>query len=324
MSGLAPRAAAGRRPLGGAPVLPESDPAAGITLRQLRALLAIAETGSLRRAAVCLGVAQPSLSAQLQGLEEAIGCRLVDRGGRGATLTAAGREAERRARAILEAVGGLRAALADRGTGRLRLGAAATIAPYLLPAALADLAATGAGVAVREGTPADLVRGLAEGRHDAILAGLPLGAPGLAAEELFRERLMLVLPRAHPLAVRSGIGREDLAGLEVLGLAPEHRLAEPVAALCESFGARVHRGYEGASLDALRRMAGRGHGVAFLPELYVRSEVETDPDVVAREIHGRAVCRSIGLAWRAEAGPPPGLEALAAALGRAFRALVGR
>ncbi|MEL6217175.1 MAG: LysR family transcriptional regulator, partial [Pseudomonadota bacterium] len=86
-----------------------------ITLRQLRALCAVAETGTFRRAAERLGITQPSLSAQIQGLEEAVGCILIERGRRGALLTPAGREADNRAREVLDAVAALSDAVRTDG-----------------------------------------------------------------------------------------------------------------------------------------------------------------------------------------------------------------
>lgn len=73
-----------------------------VTLRQLRCFLALTETGHYRKAAERVGVSQPSLSQQIQRLEEALGLELVERGARGAILTPAGREVMSHARHILD------------------------------------------------------------------------------------------------------------------------------------------------------------------------------------------------------------------------------
>lgn len=293
------------------------------SLRQFRALLAVADTGSFRRAADRVGIAQPSLSAQIQGLEQALGCVLVERGGRGATLTPDGREADRRAREILNAVAGLRDAVSG-GQGRsMRFGVSSTVGPYLLPRAVSELRRQGSDLRlnIREAPPRSLMRELSEGVHDLILTHLPVSGGDLEAEELFRERLLLILPREHPLATVPGIGREDLDGLEVLSLNASFQLHDQVTALCESFGARFQHDYEGSSLDALREMTALGMGVTFLPELYVRSEIRADSDVVAREIEGRTVTRSMGLAWRRASGRGEQIAAMADLLTETFRLL---
>lgn len=310
-----------KRPLSGA-----SDRLAGapdITLRQLRALHAVSETGSFRRAAERLGITQPSLSAQIQGLEETLGCRLIERGGRGATLTPDGREAEMRAQAILDAVGALHNAVTGGGAGTVRLGVSPTIGPYLLPRAVADMRGSRSPIRlyIREAPPRTLTRELGEGVHDLILTHLPVTEAALVSEELFRERLLLILARDHPLSQRAAIEREDLDGLEVISLNANYQLHDQITALCESFGARFQHSYQGTSLDALRLMTGLGMGVTFLPALYVRSEIRPDSEVVAREITGRPITRRIGLAWRRASGRSPQVEALAALLKETFAAL---
>lgn len=296
-----------------------------ITLRQLRALCAVAETGTFRRAAERLGITQPSLSAQIQGLEEAVGCILIERGRRGALLTPAGREADARAREVLDAVAALSDAVRSDGGGMLRLGVTPTVGPYLLPRAVASLHASDpeTRLYIREAPPRSLSRELGEGLHDVIITHLPVTEADLESEELFRERLLLTLPRDHPLAARPRLTREDLAGLEVISLDARYQLHDQVTALCESFGARFQHGYEGTSLDALRLMTGLGMGVTFLPALYVRSEIRGDSEVVARELDGRAVHRSIGIAWRRNTGKTRQLARLAALLRETFRKLEG-
>ncbi|MEM9145699.1 MAG: hydrogen peroxide-inducible genes activator [Pseudomonadota bacterium] len=294
-----------------------------ITLRQLRALCAVTETGTFRRAAERLGITQPSLSAQIQGLEDAVGCVLIERGRRGALLTPAGREADARARDVLDAVAAFSEAIKRDGGGMLRLGVTPTVGPYLLPKAVAALHASDPDMRlyIREAPPRSLSRELTEGMHDVIVTHLPVTEADLESEELFRERLLLTLPRDHALAAKQTLSREDLAGLEVISLDARYQLHDQVTALCQSFGARFQHGYEGTSLDALRLMTGAGMGVTFLPALYVHSEIRDDSEVVARELEGRTVHRSIGLAWRRNTGRTRQLSRLADLLRETFKQL---
>lgn len=299
--------------------------AVDLTLRQLRALCAVAEAGSFRRAAERLGLTQPSLSAQIQALEAALGTSLVERGRTGALLTPAGRDVEARARDVLDAVGALADHVRANPSGTLRLGVTPTIGPYLLPRAVARLHTERPDLKlyIREASTRVLHRDLSEGRHDAIVTQLPLNVPELDHEELFRERLLLTVPADHPLAKAPEIRREDLSGLEVLSLEAGFQFHEQVRGLCESFGARFKSGYEGTSLDALRLMVGLGMGVTFLPALYANSEIREDSEVVPREIAGRSITRGIALAWRHTAGRSATLDVLASTLRETFRELVG-
>src|SRR5262249_44666592 len=108
------------------------------TLRQVQYAVAVAESLSFRRAAELCHVSQPSLSAQLAQLEQALGVRPFRRDRRPLPLTAAGKEIlERARRLLLEADDLIDAAkcAGDPLAGTLRIGVIPTISPYLLPAA---------------------------------------------------------------------------------------------------------------------------------------------------------------------------------------------
>lgn len=298
------------------------------SLRQFGCLIALAEARSFRAAALRLGMSQPALSAQIRTLEQALGIVLVERRAAGAELTPMGREALTRIRAIMEGARALEdfaAGARKTLSGRLTLGVSPTVGPYLLPHVVARLHRRHPDLrlSVREGAPADLERELLEGAHDAILAQLPLRGDALAVEELFRERLLLIVATDHPLATAGAVSPEQLAGLDVLTLDPRYRLREQVETVCETFGARLSQDYEGSSLDALRVMTGMNAGVAFVPELYARSEIRANGDVVALPLKGRALHRRIGLAWRRSLVDLSALRLLAELSREAFADLSG-
>src|SRR5512138_3023170 len=108
------------------------------SLRQLQYALAVADTLSFRRAAERCHVAQPSLSAQVAGLEAALGVRLFERNRRRVLVTAGGEALLARARELLAAADGLLELARGAGDplqGTLRIGVIPTVSPYLLPAA---------------------------------------------------------------------------------------------------------------------------------------------------------------------------------------------
>src|SRR5512133_318894 len=108
------------------------------TLRQLQYALAVAETLSFRRAAERCHVAQPSLSAQVAALEQALGVRLFERNRRRVLVTPAGEALLERARGVIAAADGLVEGARGAGdplAGTLRLGVIPTVSPYLLPSA---------------------------------------------------------------------------------------------------------------------------------------------------------------------------------------------
>jgi LysR family hydrogen peroxide-inducible transcriptional activator len=273
------------------------------SLRQLEYFVALAETGSFRGAAEKCGVSQPSLSIQLANLEKRFGQTLVERSRPGVILTPAGREVHERARAILDATQNLvnRFEAPRTGlSGTIRFGASATLGPYLLPHVIARLHARHPELSlyIRESPPDTLVQSLARGDFDMILVQLPVRGE-LTAIRLFREPLELVVARDHPFAALDKVPRSALHGATVLALGPAYALRQQVADLCETHGARLRSDYEGTSLDAIRLMAGMGMGLAFLPALYVRSEITPDDaDVTVMPLEGPRILRSVGLVTR--------------------------
>lgn len=287
------------------------------TLRQFRYLVAVADTGHFRRAAEAWGVSQPSLSAQIQALEVALGHRLVERGRGGVHFTPIGREVLKRARRVVADTQAIVdfADTAGKGLrGRIRLGVKATLGPYLLPRIVGELREAHPEIQlyIREGVPARLEDELTRGVHDVILAQLPLRSVDLVTRPLFHEPILFAVSSQHPLAAKGSVSVRDLKGLPVLSLAPDLHLHDQVLALCHEFGAKVIGDYEGNSLDALRQMVSMNIGTTFLPALYAQSELAGLGDVVALPFRGRRVFRSIGLVWRRGAGRVAAYENLAA------------
>ena len=120
--------------------------------RQLECLVAVADHGSFRKAATSLGISQPALSAQVQGVEQLLGVQVFERDRRSVLVTPAGEDIVGRSRIALESIDAVNDAARRRAeplVGPLRLGVIPTIAPYWLPALLP---------AVRNRTPARSAR----------------------------------------------------------------------------------------------------------------------------------------------------------------------
>ncbi|MEM9495155.1 MAG: hydrogen peroxide-inducible genes activator [Pseudomonadota bacterium] len=278
-----------------------------ITLKQLLCFLAVDETQHFRRAAERQGISQPSLSAQIQNLEQVLRVQLVERSRSGVAITPIGREVANRARRVVEdAQSIVDLAAASRGglMGTIRLGTSPTLGPYLLPHVVSTLHKRHQELSlyVRESPPRDLEYDLGKGVHDVIITQLPAVSTEHVAVHLFREPLYLAVAVDHPLAAHDALTVNALKGLDILSLGPQYHLYEQVNSICQSVDARLVRDYEGTSLDALRQMVGMGMGASFLPALYVHSEIRARSEIVIKEIKGRTITRSIGLVWRKSAG----------------------
>ena len=287
------------------------------TLKQFRYLVALAHTLHFRKAAEQCHVSQPTLSGQLQELEERLGVQLVERSRRSQVVfTPIGQTIAERARIVLRDVQDI-IDLGKHGQqwldGTIKLGALPTLGPYLLPHVLPELHRSHPNLKlyVREGMPGPLVRSLEEGDLDLLLFPMPLREADLESTRLFREQLWVVMPSDHPLAGKEQIERSDLNGETVLALEPGHRLYEQVAELCGEFGAELSHDFEGTSLDTIRLMVGMGMGISFMPTVYVLFEVSKDPQVIARPMKSRPPTRTVGLAWRRHSARRDEYQALA-------------
>lgn len=275
-----------------------------ITLRQLRYFVALADTRHYRKAAEHVGVSQPSLSQQILGLEAALNLELVERGKRGAVLTPGGRDVLEQARNILDHVEGLK--ISAQGvkagiSGTLRLGSTPTLGPYFLPQVMQRIHRTypALKVIVRDAATSVLKEELLQGRHDFILTQLPFRSADVSVQRLFREPLTLAVAQDNVLAQKSRVGDADLQGQDVLSLSSAYTLHNQIASLCEDIGAHLRPDYEGTSLDAIRHMVAMDMGVAFLPALYVNSEVpKAAQDVAILPFRNDQFTRSIGMVWR--------------------------
>ena len=286
-------------------------------IRQLEYLVALADTLNFRRAAERTNTTQPTLSEQLKALELRLGAQLVERSRTHVLLSPIGKEVVEIARRILRDTNEIAALTANGGkelSGLLRLGLPPTIGPYLLPRIVPTLHThyPGLKLYIREELPQTLLRSLDEGAFDIAITLLPVKSGDFHCVHLLREPLLLVVGADHPLADRDKVLRTDLEGQDVLTLGPGHQLHDVVLALCEEFGARLRHDFEGSSLDTIREMVVMGLGITFLPGLYVKREIMTDPSLRVVELHGRSLSRNVGIVWRKSSARFSDYERLAA------------
>ena len=274
-----------------------------LSLKQIQYFAAVAEYGSFRQAAFRLNITQPTLSNQVASMEKALKIQLFERSRKGINTTPEGRELLGSARRILEEAQGFTtqaALLSGGGMGTYRLGVTPTLGPYLLPHILSPIHNHHLDLKlyVREDAPSDLETGLINGQHDFILTTLPIMSNELVVAPLFREPLKLALPTNHKLASKARVNRVDLLGEEVLTISEHHLFHRQITELCERVGAVVRRDYEGTSLDTLRQMVVMGMGIAFLPALYVQSEILGKEELRVVDVEGINVVRNHALVWR--------------------------
>ncbi|MGE8941427.1 LysR substrate-binding domain-containing protein [Leptospira interrogans] len=271
-----------------------------LSLRQLRYFDALARHGHFGRAAAACAISQPALSMQIKELEESLGSVLIDRGARQVQLTRFGEETILRVRDILRSVdelGDFARASQGRFAGRLRIGMIQTIAPYLLPTVISNIARAHPelDVHVREAMTSVLIKELAEGRLDTAIVALPVSEPSLTEVALFTERFLLVRPREDKgTPVPSS---EMLREMRLLLLDEGHCFRDQALSFCDMQASQPREVLDASSLSTLVQMVGAGMGITLIPEMAVAMETRSAAVSVAR-FKDPQPSRTVGMVWR--------------------------
>ncbi len=244
-----------------------------LDLREVRAFVAVVDTGSFQAAAARLGLSQPTVSQQLQRMESQLGTALLVRDRGGSRPTPAGARLLPHARRLLEAGDRARHAL-DRE--RLVLGASTNIGVYHLPEVLAGWGDPGAvgRIDVRIAPHGPLLEALADGAIDVALTEWWDGRAGYDARPWHREPIVAIVPPAHPLARARSVSIDRLLAEPLVGGEPGTGTA---TLLRETFGDRVALPaprHVFGSTEGVKRAVAAGLGVSLVLASSCRDETE--------------------------------------------------
>jgi DNA-binding transcriptional LysR family regulator len=248
-------------------------------LRQLNALLAVADHGSFSAAARAMHTVQSNVSTHVARLETEVGATLIDRGS--GALTGEGEVVAARARRIqseLEAMNSDLASLDDEIGGGVRIGVIGTTARWLVPRLVEAMASQHpkVRVVVVDATTTSLLLQLTTGRLDLAVINEPIDDPDVETERLFDEDRLLVVPRGHPLYAREHLSLTDLAG-EPLLLEPKGTaFRDQLDRQCADAGIELESQAEVDGMRLLATLAFQGFGAALLPASAAPSGVGGD------------------------------------------------
>jgi len=246
------------------------------SLRQIQYFLAVAENGSVSKAAAQLHTSQSTITEALKDLEADLGVRLLERQPRGLGLTHKGQFFRRHAERIWQDVQDARGALASTGSdiaGRVTLGVTSLVAGYVLSDLLTRFARAFPDITVElvEDSHDYLEHLLLNGEIDlAVVTTSGLHNPeSLAADELDSFRYRVWVPSGHPLASRKLV---DLAAISEFPLITLNisEIDEVADQFWRSSGSKPHTAFRTGSVEAVRSLVAAGVGVAILPDLLFR------------------------------------------------------
>lgn len=297
-----------------------------LDVRHLRVLCAIADTGSLRKAAQQLGMTQPSVTTQLHRIERAVGGTLFTREQTGSLPTALGHSVLSRARPIIGEMAALvaaarqeaREAAGDRKESRLRIGSVGSRAVAAwLRRVHERLPETGTTIHVDISANA-LLRMVAADQLDVAFVheseGFPLRVPPEAEHRvlLAREPQYVALAAGHPAAARTVVRLADLAeDTWMVDPTADHEYAAMRRVFTEA-GLNPHVVQVRDNATAAELVAS---GEAVRP---CQPTSAAPPGTVVRPVHGDPLAVRLLLVWRPRALDPPALEALYGELRAAY------
>ncbi len=272
-------------------------------LHQLRYVMAVSRTGNFSRAAAQCHVSQPSLSQQIQKLEEELGERLFTRLKREAVPTFAGRALILRAARILQDVEAAQREVADSGDtvqGVVNLGVIPTIAPHLLPEVIIRFqqAYPAVEVVIQERTTTQLLSLAAACDLDLALLSLPILDERFMVEALFTEDLLLALPPGHRLAARKQVRLQEVEDERFILLQEGHCLGDQALRFCDRHQCHPMVSFRTAQLETIQSLVAAGAGISLMPRMACHRDRLHQPVYVP--LADPCPRRTIAVLWRKE------------------------
>lgn len=292
-------------------------------IRQLRAFVAIAESGTFTAGALRVHVTQAAISMQIRQLETEIGARVFVRAPRHVILTEAGEQLLRRARHILrehDAALDEIAELAGAERGRLRIGSAsAMVLTEQLPAILKELRKQhpAAEIAVNSGTSEVLVDQILAGEVDVAFVSLPVDVRGIKTERLSEDQLVAIASPQHKLAKQRTISAYTLAGERLILGERGGNTRRLIDQFFAQAGVTLHVAMELSRQQAIRRMVEEDMGVGIVPLQSVKEEVEKGK-LIRWWIEGAEINWELGIAQLSNGYDSPIMQKFVALARRNF------
>jgi LysR family hydrogen peroxide-inducible transcriptional activator len=246
-----------------------------MTITQLEYIVAVDTCRHFATAAKQCFITQPTLSMQIQKLEEKLGSKIFDRSKQPVIPTEIGEEIIQQARIILNEVKKIDQLISDKKgvlQGELKIGIIPTLAPYLLPLFLQPFLKKYPGVTikVKEMTTDIVVEKLKAGRIDAGLLVTPLQENSIKEYPLFYEELVAYVSKKNAVYKKTYVLADDIDLKELWLLEEGHCFRSQIINLCELKKQTKEQSnfeYEAGSVETLRKMVELNNGVTILPEL---------------------------------------------------------
>ena len=246
-----------------------------MTITQLSYVLAVAEHQNFTKAAAKCFVTQPTLSMQIQKLEDQLDILIFDRSKKPIELTEVGKKIVTQARNIVNESNRIQDIVDQQKGfigGEFRLGIIPTIMPTLLPMFLKTFIKKHPKVKliIEELTTEEIISRINDGHLDAAIAATPLENENIKERVLYFEPFVAYIPKNHRLSDKKKIDVSDLDIEDMLLLEDGHCFRDGVINLCKVFKDHTDDTFqlESGSIETLMKLSNEGLGMTLLPYLH--------------------------------------------------------
>ncbi|MBX2914422.1 MAG: LysR family transcriptional regulator [Cyclobacteriaceae bacterium] len=246
-----------------------------MTLIQLEYIVALDTYRHFVLASEKCFVTQPTLSMQIQKLEEELGVKIFDRTKQPVIPTEIGASIIAQARIVLREAAAVKQLIAeqkDTMTGEIRIGIIPTLAPYLLPSLFKNIREKypQVNLVVKEIITEEVVRELKSNRLDCGLVVTPLNDSSIKENILFYEELFVYVSKKNALVDKKYVLPTEIDPNQLWLLEEGHCFRSQILNLCElRKHSELHFKYETGNIETLKRMVDKSDGITILPELAI-------------------------------------------------------
>jgi LysR family hydrogen peroxide-inducible transcriptional activator len=246
-----------------------------MTLTQLEYIVSLDTYRHFSAASEKCFVTQPTLSMQIQKLEEELGVKIFDRTRQPVIPTEIGTSIIAQARTILREANSIKEIINDKKdmmTGEIRIGIIPTLAPYLLPPLFKHMREKypQLDLIIKETITEGVIQELKKNRLDCGLVVTPLNDPSIKEDVLFYEELFVYVSKKNSLHDKKYVLASEIDPDQLWLLEEGHCFRSQILNLCElRKNSDSHFKYETGNIETLRRMVDKSDGITILPELAV-------------------------------------------------------
>lgn len=254
-----------------------------MTITQLYYVLAVAEHQNFTKAAEKCFVTQPTLSMQIQKLEDQLDVQIFDRSKKPIELTEVGKKIVSQARNIVNEADRIQDIVDQQKGfigGEFKLGIIPTIMPTLLPMFLKSFIKKYPKVKLKieELTTEEIISRINDGHLDAAIAATPLENESIKERVLYYEPFVGYVPDNHRLSNKKNLDIEDLEIEDMLLLEDGHCFRDGVINLCKTFKKQDENKFQldSGSIEMLVKLSNEGLGMTLLPYLHTLDIKESE------------------------------------------------